>query len=187
MSFSAQASAQTINQNFDLQVTDTAVYGTALNSISKTNFIGRTVKLIRFDGISEIISFPFTNTPDNFQDSLIIPGYFNNSVNTSAPLDLIVSITISYIYQLNNVNTSTSYVFVYQSVNTINNVLANYAIFLAELPVTDPLYNKISEAIKSMIIYVAASKAKIAVNDLITAQKLLTLAYNYCLTREYEC
>lgn len=195
MSFIPQATAQTINSGSDLQITDTSTYPIALGSISKTALTGRTILLVRYDGISQSINFPYTNANDFIQDTLVVPGYFNTPYGPQRTIDMILSITVNYIYMpVNGIPVNIAYAFVYQSKINILYSLANMAIVTylssgdTEQYSGDPnKYDSYRNNMKNIINCVESSKAKIQIGDLITAQKLLLAAYNMCPPSCNEC
>lgn len=187
MSFSPQITAQTINSASHLQITDVAIYGSNLGSLDKSVFTGRTVVLVRYDGITQSVSFPYTNTNNTLQDTLVVTNYFNGLQGSQTNVDMIVSITINYLYNVNSIPTSVPYSVVYQSKTNCLNSLANLAIATYLGNGDTEVYNGTfensddnSNTIRDIINNIEASKAKILVGDLITAQKLLLYAYNIC-------
>jgi len=192
MSFTPSIQVQTVNNGTDLLVTDTSVYGSTLGSISKSAFVGRTVTLTRFDGITQVVLFPYSGTIDGVQDTVTVSGYFTGVLGSQTTLDLIVTVTVTYIYQVSGVNSSINTSIIYTSkYNTMNN-LANLALSVyLSTAVGDTLSEQsnnygnsfnypgiITDKIKNVINNLEASKAKIYVGDLLTAQQLLTLACN---------
>lgn len=195
MSFTPVIIPQTINSSSHLQITDTSVYGAGLGSLSKTSFTGRTVILTRYDGVTQTVAFPYVSMNDTVQDQVVITNYFNGVNGSQLNIDMIVSITVNFIYLVAGVPTSVAYFTIYQSKSNTMNSLANLAIatYLGGGPTelyTDSLVQQKANSLimRDIINNVEASKAKITVGDLVTAQKLLQYAYDLCPpTANYEC
>lgn len=186
MSFVPSISLSTVNGGKDLQVTDTSTYGPALGSLSKTSFVSRTLILTRYDGITQSLTFPYTNQNDTLADQLLIPGYFVSQVPTAQVLDLIVTVSINFIYSSPSGNQAITISKVYQSRETILTSLINMCLTrhlnIGDQYYADSPYNQTrnTKTMATIINLVEASKGKILFGDLISAQKLLTAAYNLC-------
>jgi len=118
MAFEPKSVAFNTNECKDLVVVDSSVYGASLGSLPKSDFTGRSIKLIRFDGMQQIILFPYTGTPDSIQDQLVISDYFVTQ-------DYIVTIEVTYNYLVASIPTVVTYSFDYISTCYIDVCYAN--------------------------------------------------------------
>jgi len=118
MAFEGKSVAFNTNECKDLVVVDSSVYGIPLGSIPKSDFLGRSIKLIRFDDVQQIISFPYTGTPDSIQDQMVIADYFETQ-------DYIVTIEVTYTYLVDSIPTAVTYSFDYISTCYIDVCYAN--------------------------------------------------------------